>query len=148
MVEIKNNKKTSEEIVWVFGLSAVGKKTLINQSQNLNLTPNKYLDVLNIKSCEKIIIPIIIPSNFKQTRKDFFCEIFKSKFPNSLILIHGQWVDIQWNILSYLKERYPNKFNKCLLIKKNEGLCKAEKSMLKSLERVFFKVEIIKSFIE
>lgn len=135
------------EYIWIFGLSAVGKKTLIIQSQNENLKTNKYLNILNLKQHNKIIIPIVIPANHKKNRRIFFMELLKNNFTQSVVLIHGQWVDIQWDILSELKKKYPDKFNRCFFIKKRKKLNEEEESMILSLKTIFSNIKIIKSFI-
>lgn len=134
------------KFLWVFGLSAVGKKTLINQAQNINLKDNKYLEVLELKKSEKIIIPIFARCS-ETTREKFFEELLKTNFPYSVCLIHGQLIDIRKDILTRLKDKFPDTFDRCLFIKRSDDLNLKEEEMVAQLKKVFPNIRFIKSFV-
>lgn len=93
------------EIIWIFGATAVGKKTFILKSAKTKktLVPNE--------TNRKCVIPIIVyvPDN----RNSVFEEILNIKNDKMEFLIHGQNTDIRTGLLKKLKKKYPNRFKYC-----------------------------------
>lgn len=113
-------------IVWVFGYTAVGKKTFLFESSN----PDKYAGIRNILKIdpERTILPVVIPNLAGDYSDDYYLksannrrEILKSilgtRFPESVIIaIHGQGVDITRNILLQMYSLYPEQFMDSIMI--------------------------------
>ena len=95
-----------DKVIWIFGPSSVGKKTLISKSA---YERTEIHDVVKIK--DSIILPVILfrkghnDSEIINIRRNVFISIYnmlnlKSLTSYSIIpVIHGQYIDIRYNIL-------------------------------------------------
>lgn len=171
-MKYKENNKDSfplnceNEICWVFGPTASGKKTLIINTIHKNTILNEKLN-----NFDCVIIPIILYVQFiekdnkliKNTEKrhDIIHSYYKNyqhTYFKSLYLIHGQLIDLKF--LNRLHEKYKNDMKNCFFIhidkneyknrckKRNlnisyEDAYKNKNSIIKQLKKYFNNVHVI-----
>lgn len=102
------------KIIWIFGPSAVGKKTLIKKICYNNIYNGDVKNRANIKPFD-CNIPIIIPNSLYFKRLEILDNVFNNNLYFNYI-IHGQYVDIYNDILDTLKNKYSDKFNSCFYL--------------------------------
>src|SRR5690554_3648903 len=115
-------------IIWVFGPSGVGKKTLMFSTTNTNYK-HEIRDKFGLNKYDTVI-PVVIPNrkstrNSDQrdeqiiTRREIIANIYDMHSWNSKVcfMIHGQSIDLNFNIIKDIHENN-------LLISSNGGLLK------------------------
>lgn len=88
-------------IVWFFGASATGKKTMMLNAANTNFFPNTGRDLLGIDKND-LVVPIIVPNRKSGRREKCHLEnririlsmLYTSPPIPGHLLIHGQTIDI------------------------------------------------------
>jgi len=103
----------NEKIVWIFGSSASGKETLIQKL--VNSADSKLLKnfgfvgykVTDLRESRKWIMQFS-DDPVAENRKQFPSLIKKLIKPNTVILIKGQEVDLEYKTPSKILELYPN----------------------------------------
>lgn len=111
------------EIVWVFGPSAIGKKTLIRDFAYGD--DKRLLQYFGIDKC--VVIPftprikgydryIYLKSIFDMSLSDDISKITM----NHIYLIHGQPMDVIDGNIDRLYDIYPNRFNTYLFLEVSE----------------------------
>lgn len=119
------------KFIWIFGPSAVGKKTAMLEAANLNTT-GRIRRTLGV-GVDIPIIPLILPSStvgYDQQGVEERCEqriALLSMFYGmvdcghpSITLIHGQRIDITGGVIDRLRKLYPKKFDLAFYIEVDE----------------------------
>lgn len=112
------------EIIWVFGPSAIGKKTLIRNFAYGKDT--RLLDIFGVDEC--VVVPFIPVSKgyerYRQIETIFNMSVrndISVLTMNHIYLVHGQPIDIECSNIERLYESYPNRFNICLFLEVSES---------------------------
>lgn len=105
--------------IWVFGLTAVGKKTFIYDLCNLN-SDNSVLSKLSVDYLNLIKIPIVVPKTQDENRMNLISSILNTNSRDFLFLIHGQYLDIKNEVLSTLKKTNKEFVKNCIYLKTDE----------------------------
>lgn len=119
------------QFIWIFGPSAVGKKTAMLEAANLNVT-GRIRQELGI-GVDLPIIPIILPSTIvgydQKGISDRSCQRAEllSMFYNmascghpTITLIHGQRIDITGGVIDLLRKSHPEKFDLAFYVEVDE----------------------------
>lgn len=113
--------------MWVFGPTAVGKKTFI-----MNTALRKDDRLINLLGLyDTVIIPFIPIRYLNDTKKRYkqIKDIYKiindddnmaKKFANHLYLIHAQGIDFREGFIDDIYQKYPDLFNRCIMINISE----------------------------
>lgn len=106
------------KVVWVFGLSAAGKKTFIYDLCNPNTDITPYKEFLGDDFYRKVKIPIVIPTKeLNEDRLDIIKKVLSIDVKDSIFLVHGQGVDISRGILDSLNSINNNIVKECIYLK-------------------------------
>ncbi len=111
----------TNEIVWVYGSSAVGKETFIRR-----MTTNPPRDFLKrmgwnnkkiIMISESIeILAHLFPRDVEEKRKEILNKVLKIKDKNTVLLIKGQDIDLENELPQRLIKKTPDSKHKILFL--------------------------------
>jgi hypothetical protein len=108
------------EVIWVFGFDAIGKKTLMLQTA---MHKDARLRRAIGYERETIFIPLVPGKRERRQKIQNLFSLYDAtditkELCNVVYLIHGQWADFDSDgrHLSYFHDIYPELFDKCLFL--------------------------------
>lgn len=102
-------------IIWIFGDSGVGKKTLIRNLTSFNSSYKNNQQIRSVfgLSDDDIILPVIIQYKKNSKRLNVFTELYENDSKQISYIIHGQYYDFGDRVLNQLKKLKTFKTSKC-----------------------------------
>lgn len=143
-------------IVWLFGDSGIGKKTLIRNITAFSSEYEKNKQLRELFGFEKkdIILPVIIQNKQNKKRLEVFKELYRNDSKQISHIIHGQYYDFGERVLNQLKTlKNFNSISKCyyLIPSEEDFILRREKRKLNSNYSSFLKksesdIKILKQY--
>jgi hypothetical protein len=100
-------------VVWFFGPSAAGKKTLLYQLTSLQNRRHQLAIELGLGS-QDLVLPVVIPNRIRGKRGEEYQKLLDTRIRlitqiygaeiDAVWLIHGQGIDIAADVLGHIKQ--------------------------------------------
>ncbi len=125
------------KVIWLFGDSSVGKKTLINKLSMLSTTNKSNLKIRKLLNMDEnsVLIPLTVDKENIKKKKEIISNFYLLRNIKDIVLmIHGQFFDIK-HILPDFKKEVKNfkDFNFCFYLLPTEEDYKIRRTKRKKI---------------